>query len=390
MSSKIIRNYLPELLAQGFLRSKPSMVTVNLTNKCNQYCIYCEIGNGIELSGGKLLTTDDLHWIIDQMAINKIRKISLCGGEPFLFKDLIEIVAYAGTRRVWCSITTNGMTAHQLSESDLTTLKECKSEINISIDSFQESIQSHTRGTPAALPNALKSIQKLSEKEIPVTLLTAVSKFNYHNLYNFFTVAYEMGVQQVLFQPIIYHSNYPERPAIDNKSQLNVSIDELDKLMSELKKILRFERSHLISTNVYRLLPWIHYYLMNIASQNGNWFFHDVLKKFYCRDLYAIIDISYYGGIQPCGLANANITIHENRHLGLLKLWSEATSGIRNDLRNDRYHVYCNSCCHHFSRNMLASIMKYPLQNRDLLIKMAYLLGLRIYSKIWKRLFKRN
>ena len=386
MAAKILTNYFPELSALILGRSKPSMVTVNLTNRCDQQCIYCEIGRSLPSPGKDTLTIDDLTWIIDQMSANKIRKISLCGGEPFLFEGIIDVVAYAGKKKIRCSITTNGMTAHKLNESELSILKECKTEINISIDSFQNSIQSYTRGTPAALPNALKSIQKLSEKRIPVTVLTAISKYNYHDLFNFLTNAYEKGIKQVLFQPIIYYSNYPDRPTIDNKSQLNVSVDKIDILMDELRKILRFERKHNINTNIYRIMPWIKHYLKMAATQNGKWFFNDVLKKFFCREIYAIIDISYNGGIQPCGLSLATISIHENRHLGLMALWSKATLGIKDDLLNGRYHEYCNGCCHHFSRNMLASIIKYPIKNRVALINMLSLLLSRILSRMLKNI----
>jgi MoaA/NifB/PqqE/SkfB family radical SAM enzyme len=390
MTSKIINNYLPEISSLILGRSKPSMVTVNLTNRCDQQCIYCEIGRNIATPRNDRLTIDDLTWIIDEMAVNKIRKIALCGGEPFLFKGIIDVIAYAGKMNIRCSITTNGMTAHMLNERELNVLKECKTEVNISIDSFQESIQSYTRGTSAALPNALKSVQKLSEKHIPVTLISVISKYNYHDLFKSLTSAYEKGVKQVLFQPVIYYSNYPDRSPIAKKSQLNVSVDKLDVLMDQLRKILRFERRHNINTNVYRIFPWIKYYLRTAASQNGKWFFNDVLNKFFCREIHAIIDIAYDGGIQPCGLALATISIHENRHLGLMALWSQATTGIKNDLLNGRYHEYCNGCCHHFSRNMLASVMKYPIKNKVALANILLLLLSRILSRILKKLYKKH
>lgn len=390
MSSKIITNYLPEIFALGFVRSKPSMVTVNLTSRCNQQCIYCEIGKSHPFRGKDTLTVDDLKWIIDQMDANKIRKISLCGGEPFLFEGIIDVVAYAGKKNIRCSVTTNGMTAHMLNESELKTLKVCRTEINISVDSFRDSLQSFTRGTSEALPNALRSIQKLSEKGIPVTVLTVISKYNYQDLFKFFTHAHEKGIKQVLFQPIIYYSNYPDRSRVDNKSELNVSIDNLDILMDELSKILQFERKHRIRSNVYRIFPWIRYYLKTAATQDGTWFFNDVLKKFFCRELYAIIDISYDGGIQPCGLSPASIYINKNRHFGLMALWSEATEEIKKDLLNGRYYDYCNGCCHHFSRNMLASIIKHPVKNRIALIHMMPLLFLRVQSEILKTIYKKK
>jgi MoaA/NifB/PqqE/SkfB family radical SAM enzyme len=362
------------------------MVTVNLTNRCDQRCIYCEIGQGIELRKKDVLSTEDLKWIIDQMSLNKIPKISLCGGEPFLFHGLFDVVAYTASRNVRCSITTNGMMAHKLSENELDVLKNTKTEINVSIDSFNEDIQSFTRGAATALSNSLKSVQRLHEKQIPVTVLTAISKYNYHDLSGFLNQACEKGIRQVLFQPLIYTTNYPGQKPIDQKYQLNVPAYQVDILMTELRKILKYERNHPVKTNVYRILPWIQHYLAVASAQNGHWFFHDVVKKFYCREIEAIIDISFDGGIQPCGLAPATIDIFENRNLGLIALWKQATAGLKQELENERYPAICNSCCHHFSRNMISSVMKYPVQNRAALMTIVPLIGSRFLTGLKKKI----
>jgi len=386
MASKLKTNYLPEIPALLIGRKKPAMVTVNLTDRCNQHCIYCELGAQQSSEEREILTTNDLQWVIDQMVKNQLPRLSLCGGEPFLFEGLFKVISYAGEKNIRCTITTNGMTAYKLSESELEILKSCKSQINISIDSFRDEILTLTRGTPAALQSALKSIQLLQENSISVTVLAAISKYNYHELSNFLEEAFNRNIKQVLFQPLIYYSNYPEKSALEHKSQLNVPKEYLDKLMAELRAILKFERNHPIKTNVYRILPWISHYLTTATDPNGNWFFNEVLRKFYCREIDAIIDISYYGDIQPCGLASAKISIHEHRDRGLLSLWMEATAEIKNDLARSNYRAYCNGCCHHFSRNMLASIMKHPLQNRSALLKMTPLLASRIGNNLIKRI----
>jgi MoaA/NifB/PqqE/SkfB family radical SAM enzyme len=387
MRSKFLTSYLPETMALALYRPKPGMVTVNLTDRCNQRCIYCEIGQDQSPGALPVLTRDDMTWIIDQMAIHKIGKISLCGGEPFLFDGIIDVVSHAGKKHIRTSVTTNGMTVHSLDEASLAVLKECKTEINLSIDSFNDPVQAFTRGTPSALANALKSLERLKEKGIPVTVLTVISRFNFHDLAEFTRSACERGIAQVLFQPVIWYSNYPDRAPLDGKSNLNVGPRDLDQLMDELKKILLFEKSHPIKTNVYRLIPWIRHYLETAAGSNGKWFFEEVLQKFYCRELYAIIDISYSGGIQPCGLKTATVSIIGNRQQGLLELWSQATREIKADLEKDEYYPCCNGCCHHFSRNMLASMMKYPLQNRKALAGMLPLILSRICSTVAKKLY---
>jgi MoaA/NifB/PqqE/SkfB family radical SAM enzyme len=386
MASKIITSFLPELGAVFFGRKKPSMVTVNLTNRCDQNCIYCEIGQGVELQKEDMLTAADLKWIIDQMAFHKIPKISLCGGEPFLFRDIIEVVSYAEKNKVRCSVTTNGMTAYRLSDGDLDILKSSGTEVNVSVDSFNEEIQSLTRGSKPALSNAMKSIRRLQGAGVPVTVLTAISRFNYHELSGFVARACENGIRQVLFQPLIFASNYPGTKPVDQKPSYNVPAGNVPVLLTELKKILAYERNHPVKTNVYRIMPWIQHYLENTANRNGHMFFERVVNKFYCREIDAIIDISFDGGIQPCGLAEAKTNIFDNRHPGLIALWQEATSSLKERLAGENYPAICNSCCHHFSRNMIASLMKYPIRNSKAALIIAPLMLDRLAATAVKRL----
>ena len=386
MASKLAHNYLPEFLALGLHSNKPRHVTVNITEKCNQRCIYCEIGKGIPTVQSELLTVSDLKWVIDEMDKSGIRRLSLCGGEPFMFHGLFEVVAYASLKNIRTSVTTNGMTVYKCSNAELEILRESKTDINVSVDSFNPEINAITRGTASALPNALKSIKKLQQKNIPVTVLTAISRYNFHTLHEFIKEAVETGIRQVLFQPIIYASNYPDRKTLDDKHQLNVGPEGLANLMDQLRRIYHFEKRQPLNTNVYRILPWIESYLKTAAGQNGNWFFEEVLEKLYCREIYATIDISYNGSIQPCGLAEASVNIHGDRSADLVAMWQQATAGIKTELETGNYPGICNGCCHKFSRNMLASVIRYPAKNRSALMKMMPLLLSRIASRTWKKL----
>jgi MoaA/NifB/PqqE/SkfB family radical SAM enzyme len=390
MSSKLKTNYLPEFLAFVSGRPKPSMVTVNLTSRCNQRCIYCEIGQGISSISHGSITMEDVSWILDEMKLSGIGRISLCGGEPFLFESLMDVVDYAGQRGIRCSVTTNGMTITSLQEADFLILRKYKADINLSLDSFEEEIQYLTRGVHGSVHSAIRSLEILAKENIPVTVLSAISRYNFQGLYDFVVKANSLGIRQVLFQPVIYHTNYPDRSTIEGKAALNVSPEQLDVLMQNLNDIRRFERSHLISTNVYRILPWIGPYIRSAAGQNGKWFFEEVLGAFYCREIYAAIDIAYDGGIQPCGLTRATVNIRNRDGESLLDLWLEATKEIKCNISQGKYYSYCNACCHKFSRNMMASMMNYPVKNRKAIGAMFPLIAERIGSKVRNTILKVN
>ncbi|MBN1185223.1 MAG: radical SAM protein [Bacteroidales bacterium] len=386
-SSKFKTNYLPEIKALLLGREKPSIVSVNLTDRCNQKCIYCEIRIDKNSSREELLSKEDMLWIIDQMYVVGIKRLSMCGGEPFLFKEIIDVVRYANSKQIKCNITSNGMTIHYLSNEDLLTLSKCNTHINISIDSFDQKIQAQTRGNEDALSNALKSMETLKKYNIPFTLLSVISRYNYHELFNSFIAAYESGAKEILYQPVINYSNFPDREGLPNKKQINVGVDKIDVLNDQLEKIYQFERKNNIKTNVYRIKPWINNYIKTASGSNSSWFFNDILKKFYCREVHTVIDISYNGGIQPCGLALAITSIKDNKETNLLSQWYKAGSSLKNNLKNKKYPEICNGCCHKFSRNMIASVFKYPLANNKALRKVILLLIFRTISMINKKTF---
>lgn len=384
--SKLKLNYIPEFSAYLFGRKRPSLVSVNLTDKCNQKCIYCEIGQGHSFPEIRRLTKDDLLWIIDQMEIQGVKRLSMCGGEPFLFPNITEVIYYGWKKKIRCNITSNGMTIHNLDQSQIALLSHCDTQVNISIDSFNNEIQSVTRGCNSALNNAIKSVEVLRNNKIYVTLLCTITRYNCQDLFETFVSAYELGVKEVLFQPVISYSNYPEMQAIDRKHLINVEKKQIGVLSNQLEKICRFEKRHKINSNVYRLKPWITDYIECTNGGNKARFFENVLKKFYCRESHAVIDIDFHGGIQPCGLALAEINIKDDKDTDLIAQWTKATSGLKNDLSNRNYPDFCDGCCHKFSKNMLASVMKYPIVNRKALYSISVLLLTRLLIRIYKKI----
>lgn len=379
-NKKLKFNYLPELFKIFTGRKTPAMVSVNLTNLCNQQCVYCEIGQKTTQDTAETLTKLDLFRIIDDMAFHKIKRLSLCGGEPFLFPDLIKVVLYAYENKIFCNITSNGMTIHQLSSQDLRILKSCDTMINISVDSFQQSIQTETRGNKLALDNCIKSIRTLQKFKIPVIILSAISKYNFKDLFISLCKANEMGIQNVLYQPIISFSNFPGQHKIENKGELNIPVAELDLLMKELHIMFQYEKNNEIKTNLYRIIPWISEYIKQFQPNYQGVFYQKCLNKFYCRESLEVIDIDYHGGIQPCGLLPAKTNIKEHPHVNLLDLWVIASQELKDQLKEERFPKECSGCCHKFGRNMLASVIKYPISNRKKILKILPMLISREYN----------
>jgi MoaA/NifB/PqqE/SkfB family radical SAM enzyme len=215
---KLFRNYLPELAAAVSGRKKPLAVSLNITAKCNQRCIYCEIGKGISSQKSANPDFDDLKLLVDEMQRISIKRLSINGGEPFLYDRLIDLVKYAGERNVECNITSNGMNIFQISQENISILKKYNTSINLSIDSLNDEINNLTRGHKNASENVIKSAKFLIKNGIVPTFLSAITSYNYQYLFDSLIKAQKLGVKTVLYQPIIYYSNYPDRKVIEDKA----------------------------------------------------------------------------------------------------------------------------------------------------------------------------
>jgi MoaA/NifB/PqqE/SkfB family radical SAM enzyme len=384
MANKICSNYIPEIASLKTGRKRPAAVSLNLNDQCNQHCVYCEIGNAVQSVSTSKIDFDDIEWIIEQMAAAKIHRLALNGGEPFLYKDIIKVIEMAGEKGIRCSVSSNGMNIFQLGERALKALKRYKTRFNISIDSFDAGINDMTRGMKGALDKALKSADMLLNRQIELSLLCVISKYNYHLLHSYTRTAHQKGIREVLFQPVIFHSNFPDREVIPGKLNLNVGPDKIGELNKELKKILAFEYKHRIKTNTYRIIIWIEEYLNGVSMKNGDYFFSGILNHFYCRELDSIIEINYDGGLLPCGLGKAKYFIKDVKEAGLISGWNMARKELKASMEKQEFHTMCNACCHHFSRNMIASIIKHPYENRRALSLLLPALASRLNHTLYK------
>ncbi|MCP1716098.1 MoaA/NifB/PqqE/SkfB family radical SAM enzyme [Methanocalculus alkaliphilus] len=347
----------------------PSVVDINLTTRCNQNCMYCEIGQGMlkpEREGKRFLNLHDIQWIIDQMKDGEIQSLILLGGEPFLFRDIFSVIEYASDKIQNISIITNGMQIPQLSIEELTILRLSNCKIIVSLDSFDAKTHNRIRGCPDAYEKAVQAIRILIDHQIPVQIETVMTHYNYHELSDIVKKAYSMGVSSVQFVPLITVSNFPSVNGIPEKYTLNPKLEHIERLSQEFDAILSFEEEHTIKTNIHDIKKWMGYYILfHTASTNeSDFFFEYRLKRFFCWTIYTRIKINAYGEIQPCNLIPSHISIYTDPDEPLLHKWNRSCEEVRTAIKEQNYPRQCNGCYSSHTRNLLLSTMKYPFENR--------------------------
>ena len=85
--------------ALGILQKKPFQVLLQLTNRCNMKCSFCDFWpNGVPRD--RELSTADYVRLADELAELGCFLVSIEGGEPFIRQDLIEIVRAFGKKHI--------------------------------------------------------------------------------------------------------------------------------------------------------------------------------------------------------------------------------------------------------------------------------------------------
>ncbi len=141
------------------MKSHPTGIEIEMTNRCNLACIQCLRSLGLKPYKLGDMEFEDYKKILAQFPY--VMNISLNGfGEPMMYRDFFEVVAYTRKERPWAKIGiyTNGMLideekAHKLMDCGLT-------ELNISIDAaFPDTYRRVRRG--GKLPILHDNIRRL-------------------------------------------------------------------------------------------------------------------------------------------------------------------------------------------------------------------------------------
>ncbi|MSP55540.1 MAG: radical SAM protein [Myxococcales bacterium] len=119
--------YVSRLATRGW--APPDWLTVNLTLRCNLSCVMCTT-----CYDSPELTLDELYGLIDQASAWGVRVFNPLGGEPFVRKDLEDILRHAVERRMFVTITTNGTLITPARAERIAQLPPEQLHMNVSID----------------------------------------------------------------------------------------------------------------------------------------------------------------------------------------------------------------------------------------------------------------
>lgn len=141
-------------------------IRLAVTDRCNLRCTYCMPEQMQFLQRKALLTNEEILTLMRPLAAAGIDKLRITGGEPFLRKDLLPLLASLKTFIPEISITTNGV----LTQSYIPQLKDGGiRHINLSLDTLQRD-RFHAITRRDQFPAVMQTLNSLLEHDMQVKL----------------------------------------------------------------------------------------------------------------------------------------------------------------------------------------------------------------------------
>jgi radical SAM protein with 4Fe4S-binding SPASM domain len=144
----------------------PTFLIYQVTRKCNSRCAFCSIW---KQDSTDELTSEELDKLFADPFFNGLRWVNLTGGEPFIRKDLDDVVTAMHLNLKMLEIVaipSNGFATKRTVEGARRLLEVLEGKrllnINISIDGIGEAHE-RNRGVPGCFPKAMASLEGLLE-----------------------------------------------------------------------------------------------------------------------------------------------------------------------------------------------------------------------------------
>jgi len=337
--NELLPEYLQEALTEfkrniGFYYSyfmdealvPPDIVQITLSYKCNLRCKMCNIRN---IKVDQEMTPERIIALIDEASEWGVPEVLLLGGEPFLQKDLMRFIRYAGAKGLKTTIVTNGTLiddsmAKIIVDSPLT-------QLVVSLDGAREKTHDQLRGLSGTYKRVIRAITMIDRHKsnngkgrldqpliiIPITLMND----NLNEMWRYVVLANKLPVSAVGFQPVVIdNANLKFNDKSDSmwipENRLVLLDKMVDKVITYKRK--RNERQPVVGNTFLHLEAIKKYFRGNQSQQNMK-----------CYIGYTRVVISPDGNTSLCGESIGNVDLQTMKNM-----WnSEVAKQERNKIR---------------------------------------------------------
>ena len=252
-----ILNTIAGIVGSKFF-GRPFYARYHITHRCNQRCRMCRLHKLADES--KELTLPKVQELSKRLYALGARHLVLTGGEPFLRKDIVEVVKTFSEQGFSLRIQSNGgshLSRELLSECAKAGLRD----LSISIDTLNRSLQDDICQSKNVVDNALRSL-RMARELLPKGISQAnvvASRYNFQELPQLLRFFHSLGVYTYI-TPVMIDQDQDKLDGNEKGDYLfrssdadfskNYSPAQIDRTIGELLK-LRKENMGLTNSSRY-------------------------------------------------------------------------------------------------------------------------------------------
>jgi len=185
MGEKPIVGSIFRKLYQVFF-DNPQSILLHINSECNLDCIYCYIKrNPAHLSTGKIES------LLTEARIMDIKFVHILGGEPFLHRDIFEIIEYAFLRDFKIVVYTNGTL---ISGDTLTKLHPYRERLHLTINYDHPDILDTMVRRKGIYELIKANVTSCRNAGLPVSAVVTVTQMNVDRVEEIAKSALELGM----------------------------------------------------------------------------------------------------------------------------------------------------------------------------------------------------
>lgn len=240
-------------LQTGLPLSRPFAIRAHPTERCNYQCGSCACWRMDEYPTEMSLAQWQAAFAGLQDYVGNF-SVQFAGGEPLLFKPLLDLVQWCTGRGIHWGMITNGSA---LTESVVARIVAAAPlNIDVSVDGATDAVHDASRGTPGSLARIGQGLQRLraareaAGRHFPIRIKATVHRHNLHEMRDLVDWAVEAGASSVDYSPV--------RPWTDEVSRdLWLRPSDEARLQQMVASLVAAKRAGApIETEERRMLSW--------------------------------------------------------------------------------------------------------------------------------------
>lgn len=206
---------------------KPLSLICHVSDDCMRRCIYCNIEKR-KTKELKLLPLSRWESLADECRDLGIASVILGGGDPFMRRDVLDIIGAFVRRGIQPFVSTKSMVTRQTAFA-LASLG--LKWIQVSLDSPRPDTANFLTGSSTYFPQVVASIRHLVAAGLHVRTNTVVTKHNVHQVPSLVKMLWDLGVEVVRTSPVGRSLFVP------NTEELLLDANDSDWLTLEIDKL---------------------------------------------------------------------------------------------------------------------------------------------------------